>query len=187
MTSQTSLRGDPPHWSPTDMLGLRDDDETESDESDPQAYLIFELGRQRLAVTVAQVREILDDLEVTPLPKAPMDVEGMIDLRGHGVCVVDLRGRLGIPPAESRAAHRIVVFEFTRPGAAPLPIGVRTDAVRDVCLISPEAIEAKPESLQDWDGALIDGVTRLDEKIVVLVNLGAVFETGNAAGMFDFP
>ena len=60
-------------------------------------YLTFDLGDQTLGVEVRHVREILDLQKITRLPNAPMDVLGVVDVRGTSVPIIDLRARLGLP------------------------------------------------------------------------------------------
>lgn len=189
MQTQTPSRGKTAEtWNPLADLEGHDLEEGPDADEDGRAFLIFMLGGQWLATDVAQVREILDDQPVTPLPKAPPDVEGMIDVRDSGVAIVDLTRYLGVQPMTSDQPRRIIVFEASRDSGPPLPIGVRTEAVRDVRQIRTAEIEDAPDALESWDNTAIEGVTRIDGGIVVVVDLQTVF--GNrpttASDMFDF-
>ena len=188
MNANTQTHPERETWNPLGSLDDQASNTVSAAADDPQAFLIFMLGGQWLATNVGQVREILDDQPITPLPKAPHDVEGMIDVRGNGVAMVDLSQHLGVHPMNTDKPRRVVVFEFSRDGRTPLPIGVRTEAVRDVCLIQQDMIEAAPDSMRDWDQSMIEGIARIDGEIVVVVNLAAVFggSSSHRDDVFDF-
>jgi purine-binding chemotaxis protein CheW len=188
MTQKARLDAEKRPWMPDSFFENQNTGEENGVREEPRAFVIFQLGGQWLAVNVTQVREILDNMTVTPLPRAPHDVEGMIDVRGSGVCVIDLSSHLGLRGVIDKAAERIVVFEFARNGKSPLPIGVRTETVRDVTQISESDIERAPQAMQDWDHTLIEGIARIDDLIVVLVDLEAVLSGSPGANrdIYDF-
>ncbi len=174
-------------WNPLAILEQGTVAASDKDAEMPSAYLLFTLGGQNLAVRVADVREIIDDKTVTPLLRAPHLVEGMIDVRNTSIAVIDLAAALGLPQGGLATSGRIVVFEFTGADEGALPIGVRTDAVRNVIEIAAQDIEPAPRTMQDWDASIIEGVTRQNGDLVVVVNLHAVFDPASeSAGMFDF-
>jgi purine-binding chemotaxis protein CheW len=176
-------------WNPLEILDtdLADEEDAAADSANTNAYLIFQLQGQWLAANVCQVREILDDQPLTPLPNAPHDVEGMIDVRGKGITVVNLAQHLGIRVHSEVEPERIVVFEFERTSKAPLAIGVRTETVRDVCQINDRDIEETPEALNDWDQSMLLGVSRFDDRIVILIDLSAIIaKCGDDADIFSF-
>ncbi|PWJ10187.1 chemotaxis protein CheW [Jannaschia seohaensis] len=187
MPASTPVTAAEPAWNPLEILDTDLDAPEEGVDDTTQAYLIFQLHGQWLAASVAQVREILDDQPLTPLPNAPHDVEGMIDVRSKGVAVVDLAHHLGIRSQGRSEPERIVVFEFERGDRPPLAIGVRTETVRDVRQIGEAEIEPTPEALGRWDQTMIQGVTRVDDRIVVLVDPSSLVRRPDAADdAFDF-
>lgn len=149
--------------------------------AEPAAHLVFELSGQIFAVDVASVREILDLQPVATLPNAPADLVGMIDVRGQGVAVIDLAGRLGLAGG-GRDEARILVFEF---GARATPIAAVADRVLAVAEIAPGEIEPAPRATGGWDAAALRGVTRMDGRIVMILELPALLGAG-ARGPFDF-
>jgi purine-binding chemotaxis protein CheW len=148
---------------------------------------VFRLNGQWLATSVRFVREILDDLTVTPLPNAPSDVLGVIDVRGESIPVVELGVHLGVHGGHGEAESRCLVCEIAREGAEPLVFGVRTQAVRDVRVIGDDGIEETPETLGAWDARLLRGVARLDDMLVMVVDLAPLARSSSADdSMFDF-
>ena len=110
------------------------DDPVEAEEEDDQSstYLTFDLGGQTLGVEVRHVREILDRQRIARLPNAPMDVEGVVDVRGRSVPILDLGSRLGLPHGDDGDDVRIVVLEIH---GGHRPVGVLADRVRNVEVI----------------------------------------------------
>ncbi len=146
--------------------------------------LTFTLGQQVLAVDVHCVREILDGTEIKPLPGAPGDVLGMIDLRGQGICIVDLAQRLGTHP-DHREDRRIVVFEFREKDSAS-SIGILADRVLRVCETQPEKIEPIPETFSAWRCEAATGMLRTEDGIALLLDINRILNPALGRGDFDF-
>ncbi|SDZ17690.1 purine-binding chemotaxis protein CheW [Jannaschia faecimaris] len=176
-------------WDPLSDIGQVEGINPIISEGEARAFLIFKLSGHWLACDVAQVREILAEQTVTPLPKTPSEIEGMIDVRGSGIAVVDLARHLGFPPAGRGTVTRIIVFEANTDKGSPIPIGVRTDEVRDVLVLGAGEIEMAPQTLGSWDRRAVMGVARIDNKIVIVMDMRAVFENASPsidADLFDF-
>jgi purine-binding chemotaxis protein CheW len=138
------------------------------DAGDPQTYLTLRLGGQHFALSVAPVREILDEQPVAALPGAPPDVAGLIDLRGESVMVMDVARRLGVIPEADRN-RRIIVIERGQPGERP--VGVFADQVLSVVEIAGAEIEVPPQTRGGTAGpVLVQGVARLGGHLVLLLD-----------------
>lgn len=140
-------------------------------------FLAFDLGGQRLGVSVERVREILDLQPMTRLPDAPHEVRGVIDVRGASVPILDLAARLGLDAAEAGPEARVIVFDLGEAGR-PRAFGVLADRVRDVRRIAPEAIEPPP-TLAGGRGAATRGLARVEDGLVVLLDLDRLFAEGS--------
>lgn len=136
-------------------------------------YLLFDLAPARFAVQVGAVREVLRAVALTPVPEAPAIVEGLFDLRGTLVPVLDLRGRFGVAAKPLEPADHFVVAEASR---------------RQVCLRVDRAIglahiaDADIADAQD----LVPGVARIagiarDAVGIVLIHDLDTFLTGDEA------
>jgi purine-binding chemotaxis protein CheW len=130
--------------------------------------LVFVLGDSPYAIPVERVREIVRLRAMTPVPRVPREIRGVITLRGEVVQVVDLRMRMGLPTLEAGRRTRIIVLH----GDDDRVTGVLVDAVREVMRI-PE------QDLRPATGGEGDAVTDLflcDDVFVSIVDLDRVLE-----------
>lgn len=168
-----------------DELILDNDEEGGADA--PSTYLTFDLGGQTLGVEVRHVREILDQQKISRLPNAPPEMEGVIDVRGASVPILDIGHRLGMSPGEPGPDTRVIVFEMGV-GAARRPFGVLADRVRDVDQIAPGEIEPSPRIGGGWRDNVMRGLSRRGAQLIALIDLDRVFPaegtTGDAFGPF---
>jgi purine-binding chemotaxis protein CheW len=146
--------------------------------SSTATYVTFCLGSQTFGVEVTDVREILDLQTLYTLPQSLEDCEGVIDTRGESIPVINLARRLGLAGGERGADTRIIVFEIAaHPGRRA--IGVLADTVLDVEQIADDEIEPAPRAAFSGGGELaLRGLARLQENIVVLLDIDRVFGAG---------
>jgi len=137
----------------------------------PGEVLVFMVGGVRCAVPLDEVREVVRAVAITPLPTAPPIVEGIIDVRGRLVPVLDLRGRLGLPAAPLRAEQKLVIAD-----AGERRVAVRVDAVDWVTQLDGEDV-AEPDRVVRGIGYLA-GVARLPDGLVLVHDLAAFLEQG---------
>src|SRR5580658_10310596 len=110
----------------------------------PGKYLTFVLGGESYGIGLLQVREIIRPAGITPVPQMPAHIQGVINLRGKIIPVLDLRAKFLLPrPAETGRAC-IVVVEVGNP-AAPTQTGLLVDAVDEVISLTASDIEATPD------------------------------------------
>lgn len=159
-----------------------------SEAEDVRTYVTFELDGLWLAVDVVHIREILDRQEVTPLPRAPADVEGVIDVRGTAVAVVDLSRKLGVAAAQETSSSRFLVVELVAAEGKRRVLAMQADKVLEVSQIPHSRIETPPAGAPEWSNDLVHGVTRTDDRLVMLIDFDALFASTAAAGgsIFDF-
>ena len=137
--------------------------------SDEQ-FVTLGIDREVFALPVEVVREILDMRPMFRIPEAPHYLAGLIDVRGRGVPVIDLRARLGLPLAAPTEATRIVVLEAAI-GGRDLQIGLVTDRVFEVASLDGGLLEAAPDIGVRWRSEHIRGVGRRGETFVVVFDL----------------
>jgi len=140
-------------------------------------YVTFDLGGQRFAVDVADVREILDCLDVAPMPNPTADCSGMIDNRGESIPVLSLADRLRLSSAISASDDtRIIIFELSFDDGERRPVGVIADRVLNVCEIVASEIEPPPRSgIQLGSGPSLTGLARVDGSLVFILDLPGCF------------
>ncbi|BAS28787.1 chemotaxis protein CheW [Limnochorda pilosa] len=135
-----------------------------ADESGNQV-VIFQLGGDRFAVGVTDVREVLRTPPLTRLPGAPPYVRGVANLRGEVVPVVDLRMKLGAPENPHHDS-RVLVCELE--GEA---IGIEVDDVQEVSTLDQSQIHAAPRQWSDEARAPLTGIARVEDELILVVDL----------------
>jgi purine-binding chemotaxis protein CheW len=152
--------------------------EVKKSESDTdQQVVIFRLGTGSYAVDIAAVNEIIRPQPITAVPQAPPFVVGVINLRSSIVPVLDLRSRCGLPAAEQTKDSRVVVVQVNDQS-----VGLQVDAVSEVTLLSPELIEPSAGLIRGASQEqLLIGVARLDDRLVMLLDLAQAIDTRSLA------
>ena len=143
-------------------------------------YVTFGVGKEVFAAPVAYVREILDYREPFRIPQAPGHLIGLTDVRGRATPTVDLRIRLGLPTAPVTPDTRILVLDVPIDGRT-LSVGLVTDRVFEVTSFKGEDLEAAPDVGVPWRSEYIAGVARREGGFVVLIELGKLFTSEDAA------
>jgi len=131
--------------------------------------VVFGVGKELYGVGIALVYEIVRVPEVTEVPDAPDFFEGVINLRGRIVPVMDLRKRLRLAPMERTKSARILITQ--NDGRA---IGLLVDSVTEVIKLAPEAVEEPPQMIASVGIEYITGVAKVGEKLVILLNLDKI-------------
>lgn len=145
--------------------------------------VVFKLGEEEFGVDILQVREIETlDMGVTRVPKAPGFVEGVINLRGEVIPIVDMRKRfsLSLPPLDYNS--RIIIVES---GEGGNKIGLIVDTVVGVLRIPVSSIEPAPNIAQNVNQYFISGVARVEERLIVLLNLERTLSTEEVREITD--
>lgn len=155
--------------------------------SDESQFVTLCLGAEVFAVPVAMVREILDYRDSFRLPDGPDYLLGLIDVRGRGTPVVDLRLKLGLAKVPPSPTTRIMVLDVPV-GGRTLSLGLVADKVLEVATFTASKIEGAPDVGVAWRSDYIAGVVRRDTGFVVLFDLpqlltadAAVLATSTAA------
>ncbi len=137
--------------------------------SDTIQVVSFKLGSEEYGVDIAQVQEINRMVSVTHVPRAPQFMEGVINLRGQLIPIIDLRTRFGMPRAEHTKSTRIVVTEI---GAKR--VGMVVDSVSEVLRLPTDQIEDAPEMITGVDTEYIRGVGKIEDRLIILLDLAKI-------------
>ena len=136
---------------------------------DHSQYLTFALGGEEYGVEILKVQEIRGYTSITPIPNTPAHIKGVMNLRGAIVPVVDLRSTLAMPATEySPFSVIIVVTVGTR------VMGLIVDAVSDVLDVARTDIHPTPDFGTRIDARFIQGMARVGDKLVVLLDIDRV-------------
>lgn len=129
----------------------------------------FNLGKEEFAVPILQIQEINRLVDITRVPKSPEFVEGVINLRGKVIPIIDLRKRFGLPQAELGKYARIVVVNMEG-----RMVGLIVDSVSEVLRLSEDAIEPAPPVVAGIDSEYIRGLGKLDGRLLILLDLSKI-------------
>jgi purine-binding chemotaxis protein CheW len=123
-------------------------------------------------VDIAAVDGIVKMQPITAVPHAPGFVEGVTNLRGEVLPVIDLRKRFGLPQGEITKDTRIVNVEMDG-----VKVGMMVDAVSEVLRVAEENIEPPSPIVVTVDSAFITGIAKVDERLIILLDLARVLST----------
>lgn len=146
-------------------------------------YVTLCLGAEIFAVPVSQVREILDYRAPFRVPEGPGWLDGLIDVRGQAIPVIDLRTRLGLPRAEVSATTRIMVVDVPVDGTVSLSLGLVADRVLEVATFLHSQIGPVPQVGGTWRLSYIDGIVRRDTGFVLLFNIHKLMTSQDVAAL----
>jgi len=141
-----------------------------------EKLLVFKVGRNRYAIPIDDLSQIIDDRALTPLPHVPPFLKGIFSLRGHIVGVLDVSERLNLPPLPESVLRKIVVLE--KGGDL---FGLRVENIEHVVEVDISSLEAPPESFDSAQQEFVVGVFHYKNKTVAFLNLQMFLEF-NVAG-----
>ncbi len=127
----------------------------------------FRIGNETYGVRIASVREIVRVPEITSVPNAPEAIEGVINLRGKIIPVMDLRKRFGAKEVVSDKRNRILVVELENK-----LLGLIVSAASEVLKIPPSEIEAPGTVFAEGESSYVTGVGKLKGRLVILLDIG---------------
>ena len=132
--------------------------------------VIFQLGGEEFGVEIMQVQEIIRMPEITRIPQSPGYVEGVINLRGKIIVVINLDTRFGLNSKELDDDSRIIIVEV-----GENVVGMVVDSVSEVLRLSTSSVEAAPEIISSKIKAdYLKGVGKLDDRLLILLDLERV-------------
>lgn len=140
----------------------------------------FRLADLRLGIDVTQVQEVVKGQDVTRIPLVSPVLSGLINLRGEIVTAIDLRTRMDLP---ARPADVTPMNVIIRDGEGAVSLVV--DQIDDVVDADPAGFEPPPTTLNGARRALVQGVYKLDEGLLLLLDLGRVLDPSDFAGSDD--
>jgi len=136
-------------------------------------YCTFMVADLFFGIDVRRVQEVLRSQEVTPVPRAPAVIQGLINLRGQIVPAVDVRRRLGLAPRPADAQPMNMVVR-TEEGAASLLV----DEIGDVLDVASGSFEPAPDNLSAEARELIRGVCKLKDRLLLVLDAERTLDLG---------
>jgi purine-binding chemotaxis protein CheW len=134
----------------------------------------FQVGRETYGVPITSLHEIVRVPEITAVPDAPEYLEGVINLRGKIVSVMDLRKRFGEKQATMRKQNRILVVEH-----AGRLAGLIVDSASEVLKIPAESVEPPPAVFQEGGLNCVSGLGKISGRLIVLLEMSKLLAPGS--------
>lgn len=131
--------------------------------------VIFQLGSESYGVDIQRAREIVRVPQITRVPRAPEFIEGIMNLRGTIIPVIDLRQRFRLGRSERSESTRIIVVEL-----GEQTVGMIVDAVSEVLHLDADKVEDPSPYMTGVDSRFITGVGNLGDRLIILIDLEKV-------------
>ena len=136
----------------------------------------FNLLNEEMGLDISCVREILKPQKIHPLPKAPDFIEGVINLRGRIIAVIDLRKKLGIRAMEDRSKIQIIICRIKK-----FIVGLIVDSISEVTTLTEQDVQPEPEVVSmQIEESFVSGIARLGERVITILDLEEIFTENEA-------
>jgi purine-binding chemotaxis protein CheW len=149
------------------------DTETELDESTTREYVTATVGGQLCGIPVMKVQDVLGPQQITPIPLAPSEVAGSLNLRGRIVTAIDLRMRMGLPARDTEDKGMSIVVEHQNELYSLI-----IDSVGEVLKMSESSYERNPPTLDALWRSYSEGVYRLEKGLLVVLDVHHLLDFG---------
>jgi purine-binding chemotaxis protein CheW len=136
----------------------------------------FSIADEEFGVDILKVQEIIRTMEISKVPRSPDFVEGVINLRGKVIPIIDLRRRFGLAHKQHDKNTRIIVIEMTE-----VIVGFVVDAVSEVLRIPASTVEPPPPVVAGMDSEYISGVGKLENSLLILLDLDKLLSSDDMA------
>ncbi len=137
-----------------------------SDVNELLQLVSFKIDEEEFGIEILKVQEIIKMIQITKVPNAPNFVDGVINLRGRIIPIIDLRIKLGLTRKEHTKNTRIVVVELKN-----RTIGFIVDEVNEVLRIPKEITETPPEMIGSINKEFITAIGKLEDRLLILLDL----------------
>ncbi len=142
-------------------------DSSQKKQDDELLQLVtFSIGEEEFGVNILKVQEIIRTMEITKVPRSPDFVEGVINLRGKVIPIIDLRRRFGLAPRPEDKDTRIIVIEINS-----IIVGFVVDAVSEVLRIPASTVGPPPPGVAGVESDYISGVGQLADRLLIMLDL----------------
>jgi purine-binding chemotaxis protein CheW len=133
---------------------------------DIMQLVTFKLGNEEYAVDILKVQEINRMKEITRVPNTPAYVEGVINLRGKVIPVVNLRSKFSLTERENDIQSRIMIMDIQG-----ITMGLVVDAVSEVLRIPSNIVEPTPQMASNISTEYIKGIAKLEDRLIILLDM----------------
>lgn len=135
-------------------------------------FLCFSLGKERFAIPLLQVREVIANTATTSIPQSPAHFKGIMNLRGQVISIIDLRSKLKVGKTDSTQETTIVILDIT-----DVSVGVVVDSVDSVMAFEMDMISNPPEQDSSAKNNYIIGVAKEKDHLTLIIDLQKILNT----------
>ena len=157
---------------PVNSAAMNDNEHVNS-----RQYLSFILAGEEYASDILKVQEIRDWTSSTFVPNSPQYIEGILNLRGNIIPIINLRTRFNLPNDE-KLVNRIVIVLTIETGCRNRSMGLLVDAVAETYDVDMDKVRSAPTGSSVIDDEFITGLTTLDNKMVILLDVDELLSSG---------
>lgn len=158
---------------------------TETRQTAPHLQLLtFTMSGEQYGVRVEHVREVLEMVRITKVPRTLDYMQGIINLRGQVVPVIDLRRKFGLTEADADIETAIIVMEIPLAGHQII-LGIIADSVQEVNSLPTGDIEPPPQIGTAIDTRFIRGIGKRDDQFIIILEIEQVFDNEELAAIND--
>ena len=134
--------------------------------SDVKQIIVFRVGKEDYGLEIEKVQEVIRMKTIKKLPRSPQFILGVMNLRGNIIPVIGLRQKFGLEEVDYNDFTRIVVVNHDNK-----LVGMVVDEVNRVINVNEDNIEGNPDMVRDSTKALVRGVAKLEDQVIILVQL----------------
>lgn len=138
----------------------------------------FKLGNDKYAIDIMSIKEITRLQPIKKVPKAPAFIEGVINLRGTIIPILDLRKRFDVPPTTETKKNRIFIVTILK-----RPVGLLVDEATEVIRISPHQVKRAPEFAKTKDSQFFKGVVDNNGELIFILDLDQIITVQERSGL----
>jgi len=147
-------------------------------------YLTFSLGNEDYGIPILKVREIIGMMEITHVPKTPNFIQGVVNLRGKIIPIMDLRKKFSMKTVDYTERTCIIVVEILF-GSSKKQMGVVVDTVSEVVNISRNEIETTLDYGAKVEGDFLLGMGKIKDRVVMLLNIDKIISSEEMSALLD--
>lgn len=136
-------------------------------------YLAFSLAEEEYCVEILKVKEIIAMMKVTKVPKTPVFVKGVINLRGKIIPIIDLRLKFNLDSEEYHSRTTIIIIEVERENQS-VPMGIVVDGVSEVINIKSEQMEKPPTFGTEIDDDFILAMAKIKDSVKIILDINKI-------------
>ena len=140
-------------------------------------YVAFDVGGTRYCLPIAEVRQIVRHENLTEVPQAPGFVEGVINLRGEVIPVINMRERLRATGGEEPRKSRVIIVTV-----GDRLYGLHVDDVREIVDVPEDSLTTGGLDVLDPSSPYVRGIARVGEQLLIVINLGALLAGSRVSG-----